>query len=371
LRAPEWLQNVDLLFRIQVNSGFELNEVQERFEVTNKILYTASVVTFAMLLGVAGVGRGQTSRGRSTPQAANLLGALPPADAVATIKLKRVFDEALPKLLAGNDAKLAEINSQIENFKTRTGLDLRSFDELALALRYTYPAEGTTKVKTVALAHGSFSPGAMVAAGRVAANGKYRQEKYQGKNIYIFTLGQRLRLLGLIDLTIRELAACPLDANTLALGDIESVRRAIDVKRGVMRANAELIALANQDAHAIMGFGGNISAAVIQNLKISNDAIAKDLAGVRQVYGSLGLSDKDLELLIAARTINPDSARNLSDTVEGLKAFGALFINKLPAAKGALAKSALENLKITTQGNELQIRTTVAQADVVPLMRGF
>jgi hypothetical protein len=339
--------------------------------VTNKILYRASVVTFAMLLGLAVVGRGQTSRGRSTPQAPSLLGALPPADAVATIKLKRVFDEALPKLLAGNDAKLAEINSQIENFKTRTGIDLRSFDELALALRYTYPAEGTTKVKTVALAHGSFSPGAMVAAGRVAANGKYREEKHQGKNIYIFTLGQRLRLLGLIDLTIRELAVCPLDANTLALGDLESVRRAIDVKKGVMRANAELIALANQDAHAIIGFGGNISAAVIQNLKITNDSIAKDLAGVRQVYGSLGLSDKDLELLIAARTINQDSARNLGDTVEGLKAFGALFINRLPAAKGALAKSALENLKITTQGNELQIRTAVAQADVAPLMRGF
>lgn len=348
-----------------------LGEFKKGFEVKNKVLYIATVVAFAALLGSAGVTNGQSTGKKSTTQVPGLLSALPPADAVATIKLRRVFDEVVPKLLAGNDAKLAEINSQIENFKTRTGIDPRSFDELALGLRYTYPAAGITKVKTVALARGSFSTGAMIAAGRVAANGKYREEKYQGKSIYIFKLDQRLRLLGLVDLTIKELAACPLDANTLALGDLEVVRSVIDARKGVRGANAELIALAGRDANAVIGFGGNISPTVLQNLKITNDSIAKDLAGVRQVYGSLGLSDKDLELLIAARTINADSARNLGDTVEGLKAFGAVFINRLPAAKGALARSALGNLKITTQGNELQIRTAVAQAEVAPLMRGF
>ena len=76
-------------------------------------------------------------------------------------------------------------------------------------------------------------------------------------------------------------------------------------------------------------------------------------------------------MLVAARTTNADAARNLSDTVEGLKAFGALFVDRLPAAKSALARSALGNLKITTLGNELQIRTAVAQAEVAPLIRGF
>jgi hypothetical protein len=31
----------------------------------------------------------------------------------------------------------------------------------------------------------------------------------------------------------------------------------------------------------------------------------------------------------------------------------------------------LNNLKITTQGNELQIRTAVAQSQVTPLIRGY
>lgn len=336
----------------------------------NKILLAAAVVAFAVLVGFSGVSRGQSRSAASKPQAPGLLSSLPPADAVALIKVKRVLDDALPKLLSGNESKIAEVISQIEEFKTRTGIDARSFDELALAMRYTYPVDGVTKVRTLALARGTFNAGAIVAAGQVTAKGMYREQKYKGKTIHVFNLAQRIKLFGLTEVTIRELAACPLDANTLALGDPESVRGAIDSKGGAT-ANADLIALASQDANAVVGFGGNISPRLLQNLRISNDAIAKDLSGVRQVYGSLGVTDKDLEMFIAARTVNADSARNLGDTIESLKAFGALFINRLPAAKATLARSALGNLKITTQGNELQIRTAVAQAEVSTLIRGL
>jgi hypothetical protein len=109
----------------------------------------------------------------------------------------------------------------------------------------------------------------------------------------------------------------------------------------------------------------------MQSLKISNGSIARELTAVRQVYGSVGMTSTDLELMMAARTVDTYSARNLGDTVEGLKQFGSLFINRLSAAKGTLARSALNNLKITTQGNELQIRTAVAQSQVAPLMRGY
>jgi hypothetical protein len=203
----------------------------------------------------------------------------------------------------------------------------------------------------------------------MVANGKYQEQKYQSKTIYIFTLDQQAKLFGLWDVRVKDLAVCPLDSKTLALGDLQSVRATIDVVKERSRANAELIALASHDPNAIVGFGGNISRALLENLR--NDTIARNLTAVRQVYGTVGLTDKDLELLIAARTVDEYSAKNLSDTIEGLKQFGALFINRLPAAKGALARSALGNLKITTQGNELQIRTAVAQAEIAPLMQGL
>ena len=83
------------------------------------------------------------------------------------------------------------------------------------------------------------------------------------------------------------------------------------------------------------------------------------------------MTDKDLELSVAARTVDEGSARSLADTVLGLKQFGALFTNRLSGTRGVLARSALGNLKITAQGNELKIRTAVAQSDVAPLVGGL
>ncbi|HKY27634.1 MAG TPA: hypothetical protein VJM12_06800 [Pyrinomonadaceae bacterium] len=333
---------------------------------------TARFIALVALLSFAGflsITDAQTTPASNRPQN-SLLAALPASDAIATVKVRRVFDEALPKFFSGNSAKLAEVNTRIEQFKTRTGLDPRSFDELALGLRYTHPAPGVTKVGTVGIARGTFSPEAIAEAGKAAAAGTYRQDKHQGKTIHVFTMNEHLRVFGITDLKIRELAVAQLDAHTLALGDLERVRTTLGQRRGAQRANAELMSLITEDPNSIVSFGGNITPAVIESLKIGNDAIATDLAAVRQIYGSVGLDEKNLDMLLAARTVNADSARNLNDTVESLRQFGAIFVNQMSSTKGALARSALGNLKITRQGNEIQMRTAVAQADLAPLVGG-
>ena len=337
-----------------LNVGYKLI----RFSLMLLLVGTVSVSSFAQ-------------NRRSVPQASKLFNALPPSDAVAIVKLRQVLNDAMPKLLASNPDKLAQANAQIEQFKTRTGLDPRSFEEMVFGIRYSYPSEGVTKLTTVAIANGTFSSGAMVAAGRIATNGKYREEQYRGKTIYIFNLDQQIKLLGVLDIRLGELAVAPLDQNTLALGDPQSVRETLDQKRGAAaRANAELIALANKNPTAIVGFGGNISEQLRTNLSITNDAIARDLTAVRQVYGSVGLTERDVVIALAARTVDEPSARNLGNTIEALKQFGALLVNRLPAAKAALARSALNSLTITNQGNELQIKTSVAQTEIAPIMGG-
>ncbi len=313
-------------------------------------------------------GQAQTRRRNTGPAADNLLTQLPQSDALVQVKMKQLFNEAMPRILANNPARLAQVNAAVEDFKTRTGLDPRMFDQIAFGSRFTYPGEGVTKVETVALAKGTFSAAAMVAAGRVASNGKYREEKYQGKTIYIFSLEQNISVLGVFNFRITELAATPLDNNVLALGDPMSIRSVIDVNRTGKRANAELIALASRNPNAVIGFGANMSEQLVRNIDIGNAPIATDLAKLRQVYGSVATTEKDLELFIGARAVNAEAAKSLGDTLEGLKQFGALLVGRLSGARGVLAKSALTNLKISTENNELQIQTAVPQADVGPLM---
>lgn len=335
--------------------------------ICKKVLILVLLLATAYLPVAAQTVR-RTTAARSTP---SLAASLPASDTVALVKVKRLLDEALPAMLANNPARLTEINARIENFKTRTGLDPRSFDELVLGLGYEYPASGAMKITTVALARGTFSPTSLVAAGRAAASGKYREEKYQGKTIHVFTLDEQLRVFGVLDLRIRELALAPLSGNTVALGDVQRVRGAIDASKGSRRANADLISLASQNPEAIVGFGGNVSPTMLQHLRIGNDAVAKDLGSVRQIYGFVAMTAKDVEILAAARTADAGAARSLGATVEGLTAFAGLFANRLPAARAALAKSALGNLKVTVQGNDLQLRTAVAQSEVGPVIRGL
>jgi len=334
-------------------------------------IFKSFATALLVVIGISSVAVGQRNRTANAKPAQTLLSALPPSDAVAVINVSRVVSEALPKLLAESPAKLAEITRDLASFKTRTGLDPYAFDQIAVGFNYKYPREGITKISSIALARGSFNAGAMVAAGRLAANGKYREEKYQGKTIYVFTLEQQFRLFGLWDLKVGDLAVAALEGDTLGIGSLDAVRGALDASKARKYANPELLALATRDPYALIGFGGNLTPLLLENLNVSNGTIARELTAVRQVYGTLGMTATNLELMVAARTVDTDSAKNLGDTVEGLKQLGGLFINRLAAAKGTLARSALNNLKVTAVGNELQVRTAVAQSQVTPLMRGY
>ena len=299
--------------------------------------------------------------------ASNILNTLPPSDAVIFVDVRRLLNEAIPGVFASEPAKLAQVNTQIDSFKTKTGIDPRSFDRLAVGLRYTYPAAGVTE--SVAIAHGTFNPGTVVAAGRPAANGKFQELKYKGATIYVFSLNEQVRLFGLFNLRVSDLAMSIIDANTVAMGSPASVRGMIDAGKVGKRASSELIALATSDPKAIIGFGGNVSPALLKNLNFGNDVLAKDISSIRQVYGSVGSSGASFSVSLVARTFNPAQALSLSDTVTGLKQLGGLFVGRLPEAKRKLAQGALDNLKIDTQGNELRIRTDVSQADVASVIK--
>lgn len=320
-------------------------------------------------MGVAATAFALKNRAAPKPTP-SLLATLPQSDALAIVNVRQLLDQAVPKIFAENPAKLAEVNTEIEKFKTKTGIDPRAFDQVALGMRYTYPAAGIAKIESVVLARGTFNAATFVAAGRLAASGKYREEKYLGHTIYVFTLDQQLKVFGLLSLKVNDLAVTALNGNVLALGTPGTVRTAIDASKGHGVLNQELIALATRDPNAAVGFGGNVTPALIQSMKVSNEAMLEDVAKIRQVYGTVGVTEKDVEMFVAARTLNAESAKSLSLTLETLKQLGALYAGMLPAAKGTLARAAIGNLKITTLGSELQIRTVVAQAYLAPLMRG-
>src|SRR5205807_5556614 len=182
-------------------------------------------------------------------------------------------------------AKLAQANSEVEKFKTLTGIDPRSFNSVALGVRFIYPNANTTKLETVAIAHGTFDAKSLMASARAAANGKAREEKYRGATITIINVNDQIKVFGLWNMKVDELAICVLDPNSLAIGSLANVRAAIDAgKRG--RASADLISLALRDPNAVAVCGANVPLEFLNNLGLSNDTMAKDVSSIQQVYGS-------------------------------------------------------------------------------------
>lgn len=339
----------------------------------NKKLY-ASLLGLVILVGaVAGTGTpvlGQKRGGAASTQARlGLLSSLPASDAVVLLDVQRLLKEAMPRLL--DRTKLAQANAEIERFKTRTGLDPRSFESIAIGMRFTSLDNGMTKAHTVALARGQFNAAALVAAGRLAAKGKYQEQKYKGATLYIFDLNDQVKMFGILNMRVNQLAVSALDANTLALGDPEVVRAAIDAGRGGGRVKNELAELATRNPNAMIGFGANVPQFVTQGINVPNDEIARNLASVRQVFGSVGTTTSGFDSLLVARTENAEQAKSLSDTISALKQFGPLLSGRLSGPKAKLAQDALESLQVNAQGNELRLRLELAQADLDTLISGF
>ena len=156
----------------------------------------------------------------------NVASYLPASDAIVVVDVKRMLNQTMPGILGGDAAKLADANAEVDKFKTKTGIDLHSIDRVVIGVHYTYPTPTSTRLETVAIAHGTFDARALAASARAAANGKSREEKYRGATITIVNVNDDLKLLGLWTMRVNELAICLLDQNSLALGTPANVRAA-------------------------------------------------------------------------------------------------------------------------------------------------
>jgi len=296
---------------------------------------------------------------------------LPPSDVVVSINIKRLINDGLPKFFADNPAKLAEFNAHIDKIKTQTGLDVRSFEEIVVGMRYQHPSPNVTKADTVVLAHGTFNAGALIAVGRMAAQGKYREEKYNGATIYIYSLNSQMNLHGFFNMKINDLAVTSLDANTLILGEPASVRATIDANKTPGHVNNDLIQLATRAPNALLGFSANVPPSLTASADLGNPEITKIVGSIHQAYGALSTTADGFGLLAVARTETPDQAKVLSDTLAALKQFGGMVIPQLPAETGKIAQNVLDSLKITASGNETLLNLEVRQADISTLMRSL
>lgn len=323
------------------------------------------VFAFSVVLGQSVADAQPASRTKT----ADIFSFVPASDGVVVVDASRLLNETLPRVFAGDAAKLAQINSELDKFKTDTGIDPRAFERVVVSARYTYPSPAVTKLEPVAIAQGKFDASAVTLAARLSGKGKVREEKYRGATIIVLSINDDMKLFGLWNMRVRDLAITALNANTVAIGTPATVRTVIDAGRTPRRDSIELVSLATRDRQAVIGFGANVTKALWSNMNLGTDAIAQAVGSIRKAYGSVGTTATDVAVTIVARTETPAAAKELGDTLTGLKQLAGLLVMSMKADRRVLAQSAVANLTINARTNEVEIRTQVAAANLASVIK--
>jgi hypothetical protein len=355
--------------------------MNKRFQVS----FGASLLVLAaiFLLGAQASPRVTATTTGGTGAAATAsssLAALPASDFIIFVDTQRLVTDTLPNFLAGDQALLAKVNAKLDRFQKESGVDARSFDSLAIGLRF--PAtSANTMMKFVTIAHGRFVASDLIEAGFAAAKTKEnvsREEQvYEGKKIFVLT-SARGRAAEEEDAPNAQanktdaykMAVAELDGSTIVLGDLESVRAALN--QSTARVDQSLVDLATRNSNAVASFAGNLPPSVARGFGFGDGKAAKLAASVHQVYGSASTAGTEAQTTIAARTDNAEQAHDIAQAVNGLKLLSRFGIGRgANKAEAEALSTLLNNLSITSQDNEVEFKLNVTQAEIAPLMRHF
>jgi hypothetical protein len=296
---------------------------------------------------------------------------LPAADAVLTLDVRALFAEVIPRSFASDQARLAQIGADVDEFKARTGIDAREFDTLAVGARLVALPSGATKIDRVtAVARGRFKPEALVAAARAAAKGGLAEQTHGGKTVYVAAVNGQLRLFGLARMRVKDLAFAVLDQNTLALGEPEDVRAAIDAQAGRGRADMSLLNFP-RGAGDFLAFAGNVPPGALAGVKTDiSPNVDRAVASVRGFYGTVGSTAAGAQLMTTLRAGTAADAKQLYDVVSALRQLAPGFIS-MAGEKWGFARGLVDGMKLTTKGNEVQLRLEVPQADIATVLKSL
>jgi hypothetical protein len=323
----------------------------------NKIERISFLILFSMISAGLIVGQNNVNLSSFT-----MAGELPESDGIIFLSPKRVLTEAGPKIFK-DSTRYATLTAQVEKLKTATGIDARQIDRLAVAVKAVNTPSGGVKPQYLVIAEGGINAASLVAAGKLAARGKYSEEKGSGKTLYIFKLDEQLWIPGLMPVSINEVAVSALDSKTFALGSPDSVRSMI-YGTNRKKISPDLISLATRESDALITLGAIVPQQLTQSLNFGNDEAGRAIQSVKTVAGWVGTIPTGFDINLLLKASDADAAKNLTDTISALQHFGALIRN-------TAAKNALGNLKVTQDKEQVHVRTEVSQTDLASLMLRF
>jgi hypothetical protein len=336
-----------------------------------------------LMFGVFGFAVSDISSAQANKaQTTRLVGLLPASDGVAVFDSKRFLNDALPKVLSANQPMLAEVMAKITEMESRTGIDLRKFDQVAVGVGIKQSAGKGMVFEPVAIANGDINAGALVAVAKLASNGTYHEEKIGEKSVYVFSTKDALKkapvkvtnskIAQIIDHGVNslthEVAVATLDTNTLVLGSLARVRETLE---GKSRVAADVVGLLSVKDTAVMSFSFKTVGGLAKLLPLDNDELGKNFDAIQYLLGSLDVAAVGTSLHVSARTSNPAQAQGLKDMLDGLAGFGKAILGNSKRTDQLVYGRMLKAARFDVRGSDMTLDLLVPQSDLDILIGGL
>lgn len=311
-------------------------------------------------------------------QTGQLVAMLPASDGVVTLQVQRFFSDALPTILSGNKGMLADVIAKIDAIKQKTGIDIRSFEYVAAGVVLKPSGGKQEDYEPVVIARGNVDTDKLIAAAKTAANGKYREERFGDKVIYIFpakeiadahkpanTDPKVSKWIEKFHGAMSEVAVSVLSPNTIAFGKPTRVRETIE---GKTRVGSDVVNLLNRRELAVVNMAAKTPTGLGAFLPLDDDNLGKSLDSIRYVFGSMDTVEGSAVMNVTARTEKNTDAQTLFETIDGLKAVGGMLLGGSKRPDQQLYARLINNAKLSKIGTDVGLDLTIPQNDLDALV---
>lgn len=346
-------------------------------------LFAAASIA-VLLLNFVGLAAAYTRRNKATKRQSNrLVTLLPASDGVAVFDAKRFLNDALPKLLAANQPILTALIAKIGEMETRTGIDLRKFDQVAVGVAFKQVSAKQTDYEPVAIASGDINAGALVAIAKLASNGTYREEKIGERTVFVFTaitfaqkkapvIAANSKIADALDGGLKglskEIAVTAIDRNTLAIGTLPRIRETL---AGQSHVGDDITSQLSSKETAVMSFAMRTPGGMSKLLPLDNDELGKNIDSIQFLSGSIDVAAVGTSLQMMARTKKSEQAQGLKDTLEGLQIVGKAILGNSKHADQKVYARMLDSAKFAVRANDVTLDLLVPQSDIDILVAGI
>ncbi|PYT00360.1 MAG: hypothetical protein DMF63_07250 [Acidobacteria bacterium] len=293
---------------------------------------------------------------------AELVPLLPSSDGVMILDVKRFFGDALPKLLSGNPSTLSQITGHIDKFHSTTGIDIRQFDSMAIGITAKQIADKKYDIDPVVIARGQMTSASLIGAAKLAANGKYKEERIGERTIYIFSPIDLATSNHASEIFKDGIAVTAVDSTTLAFGTLARVRQTVEGKTKVGTDITSL--LQQQNPSAVTSFAAKMPPGMKSFLPLENDELGKNIDSIQYVFGNANVAADVASVHVTARTLQNAQATSLHETLSGLQIFGKAILSGAKGADKQVYARLIDNARFSVKGNDVNMDLQVPQGDI-------